>query len=67
MVSDWVFFLPWIPLAAGECGDFTGYGGHCYKFDINQRTYSESETFCQSLGAEFVEIGSQAEQNFVEG
>ena len=54
-------------LATGGCGNLIGFAGHCYKYNPQHLTYTDAMTYCQTLDATLVEIGNQAEQDFVEG
>ena len=53
--------------AAGDCGSYFAFGGHCYLYRYETMTYAQANASCQDDGAYLVEIGSLQEQFFVEG
>nr|XP_048285021.1 CD209 antigen isoform X1 [Myodes glareolus] len=46
--------------------DWTPFQGSCYFFSVTQRTWNDSATACQNVGAQLVVIKSDEEQNFLQ-
>ncbi len=51
-----------------ECtNSFVGFDGHCYRYIPNSLTWLQAKHSCHNYGGYLVEIGTVAENEFVEG
>ena len=55
-------------MGGGGCGDYDTHGSRCYKYYKEpQRSWQDAQDKCAGEGGALLEIGSQAEQEYIQG